>query len=245
MTKRIYDAIIIYSAYLFGGGSLLLFGVFLLFGPLGLIDYGLSTVSVLVLDALLSMLFFIQHSLMVRQSFRKALASRIPVAYHPAVYAIVSGFILTTVVCCWQTTGGIIVEAGNVMTWGLRLLFAAAVFGFFWGVRSLDYFDPLGEKSIQAQNAEQEASPAPIVIKGPYRWVRHPLYFFALIMIWAHPVVTADRLLFNLLWTFWIFAGAVLEEKDLVHDYGNSYRRYQEQVPMLIPIRIRPLSNKS
>jgi methanethiol S-methyltransferase len=49
--------------------------------------------------------------------------------------------------------------------------------------------------------------------------------------------VTADRLLFNVLWTGWIWIGAILEERDLVREFGDVYQRYQKAVPMLVPWR--------
>jgi protein-S-isoprenylcysteine O-methyltransferase Ste14 len=80
----------------------------------------------------------------------------------------------------------------------------------------------------------------PLTVRGPYRWVRHPLYLLVLIMIWSCPDLTLDRLLFNILWTVWIYIGALLEERDLVADFGDAYRHYQQKVPMLIPFRIYP-----
>ncbi|MFW6284408.1 MAG: methyltransferase family protein, partial [Desulfosalsimonas sp.] len=74
--------------------------------------------------------------------------------------------------------------------------------------------------------------------RGPYKFVRHPLYFFSLLMIWSCPDITADRLVFNVLWSGWIVTGAWLEEKDLVRDLGRQYRDYQKSVPMLIPWKI-------
>jgi protein-S-isoprenylcysteine O-methyltransferase Ste14 len=59
-------------------------------------------------------------------------------------------------------------------------------------------------------------------------------------MIWSCPDLTADRLLFNLLWTAWIVVGTLLEERDLVAQFGEEYRVYQTEAPMLIPSSIRP-----
>jgi protein-S-isoprenylcysteine O-methyltransferase Ste14 len=78
------------------------------------------------------------------------------------------------------------------------------------------------------------------VVKGPYRWVRHPLYLFMTLMIWSCPDLTADRLLFNGLWTVWIVIGSILEERDLVLEFGDVYREYQQTVPMFIPRRLEP-----
>ena len=81
----------------------------------------------------------------------------------------------------------------------------------------------------------------PFVVRGPYRWVRHPFYFFSLLLIWSCPDLSLDRLLHNILWSTWIVVGSVLEERDLVADFGEPYRDYQRKVPMLIPWRFRPV----
>ena len=53
----------------------------------------------------------------------------------------------------------------------------------------------------------------------------------------SQSVVTADRILFNVIWTAWVCVGTVLEERDLVEVFGDSYREYQRRVPMLLPYR--------
>jgi len=80
----------------------------------------------------------------------------------------------------------------------------------------------------------------PFTVRGPYRWVRHPLYVFVIVLIWSSPDLTMDRLLFNVLWTIWIVVGAFFEERDLVADFGGEYIEYQQRVPMLIPYK-RPV----
>jgi len=76
----------------------------------------------------------------------------------------------------------------------------------------------------------------PFTVAGPYRWVRHPLYLFTILMIWSCPDLTRDRLLFNLLWTVWIVIGSYFEEIDLIVEFDDAYREYQKRVPMLVPL---------
>jgi protein-S-isoprenylcysteine O-methyltransferase Ste14 len=61
-----------------------------------------------------------------------------------------------------------------------------------------------------------------------------------ILMIWSCPNLTIDRLLFNVLWTLWIVIGSIFEERDLIAEFGDTYREYQKQVPMLIPRWIWP-----
>jgi len=50
--------------------------------------------------------------------------------------------------------------------------------------------------------------------------------------------LVADQLVFNVLWTIWIISGTLLEEKDLIREFGEKYLNYQQKVPMLIPYKL-------
>ncbi len=228
---------VMWAAFLIGGGSLVAFGLFLLVGPLDFVAVGVSDKSALVIDTGLSLLFFIQHSLMIRKSFRRRVSRLVPEAYYSAFYAITSGLALMTVILFWQKAGAAFANANEVFYWVLRLLFGVAIGGFFWGINALGYFDPFGRRGIIKHLRSTKPKSMPFIVRGPYQWVRHPLYFFTLLMIWTYPHLTADRLLFNVLWTIWLVVGTILEERDLVEEFGNEYREYQLKVPMLIPIK--------
>ena len=228
---------IIIAATVIGGGSLILFTVFLFAGPLNTVPMGLSERAMFAWDGLLSLLFFVQHSVMLRKSFRSHLARVISSPYHGALFAMVSGLMLIAVAVLWQSSMVSFYELQGFPRRLVRGSFFLAMAGFAWGGISLRLFDPFGRTPIMAHLRGEDLPPQPFVIRGPYRWVRHPLYFFTLLLIWSCPDMTADRLLFNLLWSVWIFAGTILEEADLLSDFGEAYRSYQHKVPMLIPWR--------
>jgi len=227
-------------AGLLGGASLLAFMAFLFLGSFDLVSLGLGEPGVLALDAILSLAFFVQHSVMVRKPFRRRLARLISGCYVDAAYAVASGLVLMIVVVFWQPSAHMLATVEGPLRWILRGIFVLAGAGAVWGLKSLDTLDPFGVDAILSRLRGTPPRPGPLVIRGPYRWVRHPLYFFSLLMIWSGPDLSADRLLLNVLWTIWIGVGTVLEERDLVAAFGEPYRRYQQKVPMLIPWRPRP-----
>lgn len=220
---------------LLGAVSLLLFGYFLMEGPLALVTLGLEDGEALLLDGALSLLFFLQHSLMIRRSFRFALARVLAEPLHGVTYSLASSIALLGVTLLWQETAFSFGSARGPWRVLLRALFILCIPGFLWGLRALRGLDLFGHDPLLGDRQEDVGSPPRLVIRGPYRWVRHPMYTLVLVMIWTQPDLTGDRLLFNLLWSGWLLLGTVLEERDLMRVFGDDYRRYRRRVPMLLP----------
>jgi protein-S-isoprenylcysteine O-methyltransferase Ste14 len=221
------------------GQTVLIF--FLFFGSLTPINLNLSKTAGSFLNAGLCLAFFLQHSVMLRKPFRRWMATFINPYYHGALFTIVTGIVLVLIVLFWQKSSCIIVVAHGVFYWLMRIVALLAVAGTVWTFHSLDSFDPFGLNVLLAYLRGENLSRPRIHYSGPYGWVRHPLYFFLLLMIWTYPYITPDRLLFNVLFTIWIYIGTVMEERDLVADFGAVYQGYQDRVPMLLPKQIRPV----
>ncbi len=79
-----------------------------------------------------------------------------------------------------------------------------------------------------------EPEDEPLVTAGLHRFVRHPLYLGAHMILWGG---AGDG--FGLATAAWgsvyLVIGARFEEKKLVRLYGDGYRDYQDRVPALIP----------
>ncbi len=232
-TKLLDISMMALSAFL-GVGSIVLLAAM---ESIRVVQMGWPDSAVLVWDAALSFAFFIQHSGMVRRPFRARLARSVPTRYQGAVYSIASGVVLTLVVVLWQRSEIHLLVLRGLPFLILRALSASAVAVFFWSAYALRGFDLLGLGPIRAHLRGRSYRPATFVVRGPYRWVRHPLYSCVIVLIWSSPDLTADRLLLNVLWTAWICAGAQWEERDLVAEFGETYREYRQRVPMLVPWR--------
>ena len=71
-----------------------------------------------------------------------------------------------------------------------------------------------------------------MVVRGLYRFVRHPLYTAGLVFIWLAPVMTKNLFALNLGLSIYIVIGAYLEELRLEQEDGAAYRTYKESTPM-------------
>lgn len=81
----------------------------------------------------------------------------------------------------------------------------------------------------------QPAAPQRLATAGFYRYTRHPLYFFGLVILWLTPVMTWNVLAFSLGATVYILVGALIEERKLLVEFGQPYAEYQQRTPFLIP----------
>jgi protein-S-isoprenylcysteine O-methyltransferase Ste14 len=76
-----------------------------------------------------------------------------------------------------------------------------------------------------------------LVMHGPYRWVRHPFYDSAALLVVASFLVTSS-------WFLLVTGGLVLvllvvrtrtEEEKLLARFGDAYRRYKERTGRFLP----------
>ena len=229
------DRLLIALAAVLGAGSI---GLFAWDARPTFVPLKWPPAAALAWDAFLSLLFFVQHSGMVRRPFRARLAKVIPARYDGAFYAIVSGLTLTLVLVLWQR-----VDIPVFRLDGTSRSIAKALSGLVVALLAVSGYavrrtiDFLGVRPIRAHWRGEPPRFTPFMVEGPYRWVRHPLYACILGLLWIRPEMMADDLVLSILWSAWMVVGTVLEERDLVADFGDVYREYQRRVPMLVPWR--------
>ncbi len=115
------------------------------------------------------------------------------------------------------------------------LLFGALAM-FFWAF-FIDY-DALsffGIRQILDFGKEKKIDPSKDLKRsGLLGIVRHPMYFALIIALWC-TVFTVTGIMVNAILTIYVIMGTILEEKKLVLEFGDTYVKYQQEVPMLIP----------
>jgi methanethiol S-methyltransferase len=75
----------------------------------------------------------------------------------------------------------------------------------------------------------------PLMTGGLYRYVRHPLYTFSLLILWLSPNMSLNSLIVYLALTVYILVGIFFEERKLLREFGEEYAHYRSVTPMLIP----------
>jgi len=86
----------------------------------------------------------------------------------------------------------------------------------------------------------EEEKSGQLVTRGLYRYIRHPLYTFGLLLIWLSPGVTLNSLTVYIAATIYTLVGAFFEERKLLREFGQSYADYKRVTPMLIPGLVIP-----
>ena len=192
--------------------------------------------AALAINASLLTLFAVQHSVMARSFFKRWLTRMIPEAAERSTYTLLSSLALIVLFWQWQPMGGVIWNVQG--TWAAGLMHAGFAFGWLLVLVTtflINHFDLFGLRQVWKYFRGVAYRPLRFVTPGPYRMVRHPLYFGWLCAFWFTPVMTAAHLVFALATTAYILVAIQLEERDLVAAHGRDYLEYRKKTPMLIP----------
>lgn len=171
----------------------------------------------------LLVLFAVQHSAMQRRGFL-----HLPAHLERSAYVGASGLVLGGLTLFWQPLPGEFVWEGPLGIVAISLLAAA---GIAWCAR----FDHASFFGLTPAWTGKTPERGPLIIDGPYRFVRHPLMLGFLIAVWAQPRMPPELLMLNLGMTVYVGIGIYLEERDLLRDYGVEYERYRSNVPAIVP----------
>ncbi len=81
----------------------------------------------------------------------------------------------------------------------------------------------------------EEEKKGPLMTGGLYRYVRHPLYTFSLLVLWLSPSMSLNSFIVYLALTVYILIGIKFEERKLMREFGQEYANYRSMTPMLVP----------
>ena len=192
-------------------------------------------------DGLLLSLFAVQHSVMARGAFKRGWMRIVPQAVERSTYVLATSLVLALLFWQWRPIPAPIVwRVGDAAA--VQLLWAIFWLGWALVLVStflINHFELFGLQQVFARLTGREFPASEFKTPLFYRYVRHPLYLGLLLSLWSAPVMTAGHLLFSAGLSGYIFVGIWFEERDLVAQFGERYRRYAAEVGMLLPRRSR------
>ncbi|HET9594054.1 MAG TPA: DUF1295 domain-containing protein [Anaeromyxobacteraceae bacterium] len=188
--------------------------------------------AAIAVDLALVAMFGVTHSAMARQGFKRLITRAIPTASERSLFVLVASVQLAALTYAWRPLPGWTVWAASGPA--AVALSAVQLAGFGIALVSTFLIDHLELFGLRQAFSPRPTSPS---FRTPalYRHVRHPLYLGFLVAFWSAPRMSVGRLCLAAAFTAYILVAIRLEERDLVRVHGERYRRYQRDVPMLLP----------
>ena len=150
---------------------------------------------------------------------------------------LVAGLQLAVLMLFWQPIPGVVwaIES-DAMRMVIHALAALGWILLFASTFMIDHAELFGLKQVYLWLRRRPVEPAPFRLTILYAMVRHPIMLGLLVGLWAAPTMTVGHAVLAGFMTIYILIGIHFEERDLVATHGDAYRRYQREVPRLLPL---------
>jgi protein-S-isoprenylcysteine O-methyltransferase Ste14 len=162
---------------------------------------------------------------MARSGAKRWLVRRVPAALERSLYVWLSSALFLATCAWWREIPVILYDVPWPWKGASRALQA---WGVWLTLRSAGVIDPLELAGIR--QVIGHVRPPAFKVIGPYRLVRHPIYFGWALMTFGTPLMTGTRLSFAIISTAYLMVAVPFEERSLVETFGDEYRDYQRQV---------------
>lgn len=197
--------------------------------------------------ALPCLAFFLVHSLLVAERSKslalRALGPRLMQGWYRLFYTAIS--VLGLITALWfilKVPDIHIYNFAPLIGWPMHAVQAAALAFGYLSYRQLRSGEFTG--TAQAGRFLRGQKPGgdiegltgdPLLRKGGYAVVRNPLYLTGILVFVFEPNITRSWLTVSVLSVIYFVWGALIEERRMLNRFGNDYRAYMKEVPLLIP----------
>jgi len=176
----------------------------------------------IAIDTALFTVFALHHSLLARDGPKQAIDRLVPHRLLRSVYVWTASLLLIAVCVLWQPIGG---DLYHIDLWSGAINATAQLAGVLFialSVRAIDALELAGIRDASTTGDLQ--------VRGPYRMVRHPLYFGWVLIMFGAAHMTGDRLTFAVVTSAYLVMAIPWEERSLEAVFGSSYQQYKRAV---------------
>ena len=233
-------AVMLYGILAYGVGVVGL--AWIMLGMAGIAPVGFSPVNTgsnafaLLINLALIFVFGLQHSIMARAGFKDRIKSIMPEAMERSTYVLLSGVCIVLAIYFWQPTQGTVwVVENSVLQVALWTLFIGGWGYLFLATFVTNHFELMGLRQVYLYFRNQPYSRLPFTRKYMYRYSRHPMMLGLLLGMWCVPVMSVTQFVMAGLFTIYMAIGVALEERELIRQFGDTYREYRRQIAALVP----------
>lgn len=199
-----------------------LYAYVFLFGP----STSGSGADAVTWNVLLFSAFALHHSVFARTRAKAWVQSLLPPALERAVYTLAASILFVLVCWLWRPVDGMAWSLEEPWRWLGYGVQAAGIVMTIVGARALDVLELAGVR----QATETAAAPTQLKTNGVYGFVRHPLYFAWVLVVFGAPEMTMTRLTFAVVSTLYLAIAIPFEERSLIETFGPDYASYRKKV---------------
>ena len=181
-------------------------------------------------------LYFILHSILASNWLKRAVKNKSLKSF-PFYRLAYNGIALITLIFVLQFQDSITPTFFFQKTILLQIIgFSITIFGAILGYLAFKNYSTSEFLGLD-YNKPPEENKDILNTSGFNSFVRHPLYFASLLLIWGYFIANPNSniLIMNWVITVYLIIGTKLEEQKLIKEFGQQYKDYINQVPMLLP----------
>ena len=209
------------------------------FAPLGFVDltYG-NGVLALAINAVLVILFGVQHSVMARKRFKDWWVNYIPRHLERSTFVLVSGVLTLVIIALWQNVDATVWKIENTLAGvGLQVAYWFGIAYLLSSSFVTNHFELFGLRQAWLYFTNKPYAPLDFKQLWMYRYSRHPMMLGFLFIFWCSPEMTVTRFTLALLFTIYIFEGIRHEEGGLIEEFGDKYLEYRKQIGLFFTLK--------
>ena len=202
-----------------------------------------AALDVLIIILLFTFFGFV-HSFLASNQFKRFLIKKLGslIAFYRLFYVVFSLLIFYWIYTLLPNSNIIIYDLPYPVDFIILIPQFLSLIGILWTFKYFCVKEFLGLNQIfRWQNKEYNINELDekltLRIQGPYKYCRHPVYFFSILFLAFRPEMSLSYLVMLLCIIAYFYAGSIYEEKKLVERFGDDYINYKKVVPRIFPVK--------